>query len=254
MIKSTQPKRKALQQKARSKSRVSASKPAAKGGVKKKATRRQKAPAPAASYFGIYPATVTNIVDPESQGRIQVRLALPGTKVTLAWAKLVTPYAGEDQGIEILPSVDSDVVVAFQAGDVRSPYVVGACWNGKTPPVSADAANNKRLWKSRAKSLFEFDDTQGAEKVTLSTQSGHTLVLSNATRDVKLVHANGSVIILTADGRVQIRGNTMVEIAAPALNVHCPAASFDGIVKCTTLIASSGVVSPAYTPGVGNLS
>jgi hypothetical protein len=28
---------------------------------------------------------------------------------------------------------------------------------------------------------------------------------------------------------------------------------FDGTVTCTTLIAQSGVVSPSYTPGAGNI-
>jgi uncharacterized protein involved in type VI secretion and phage assembly len=215
MAKPPRLKRKASQPKARAKSRAPVRRPAAKAVAKKKAAVRQKAPAPAPTYFGLYPASVTNIVDPERQGRIQVKLAFLGAKGSLAWAKLVTPYAGADQGIEVLPDVDSEVVVAFQAGDVRLPYIVGACWNGATPPVSADAANNKRLWKSRSKSLFEFDDTAGAEKITLSTQSGHSLVLSNATRDVKLVHANGSLITLTADGRVQIRANAMVESPPP---------------------------------------
>jgi uncharacterized protein involved in type VI secretion and phage assembly len=247
MARTLRAKPKAVQQKLRSKSRATA----------KKAPKRvrSKLTAPAPTYFGLYPATVTNIVDPDRQGRIQVRLAILDAKTGPVWARLVSPHAGNDQGFEVFPDVDCEVVVAFQAGDIRSPYIVGSVWNGKTPPpVSADAANNKRSWKSRAKNLFEFDDTQGAEKITLATQSGHTLVLSNATRDVKLVHASGASIILTADGRVQIRANAMAEIAAPALNVHCASASFDGIVKCTTLIASSGVVSPAYTPGVGNIS
>ncbi len=32
-----------------------------------------------------------------------------------------------------------------------------------------------------------------------------------------------------------------------------PMSTFSGIVKCQTLIADAFVVSPAYTPGVGNL-
>lgn len=251
MAKPLRSKRKASPQKARAKSKTAP----VESTARKKTRLRAKLTAPAPTYFGLYSATVTNIVDPDRQGRVQVKLVMLDTKATLVWARLVTPHAGPDQGVEIFPDIDSEVVVAFQAGDMRAPYIVGSVWNSKAPPpVSADPANNKRLWKSRAKSLFEFDDTQGAEKVTLSTQSGHSLVMSNATRDVKLVHASGASIILTADGRVQIRANTVVDIAASMLNVHCATANFDGIVKCTTLIASSGVVSPAYTPGVGNIS
>jgi uncharacterized protein involved in type VI secretion and phage assembly len=207
-------------------------------------------------YFGVYPAIVTDIVDPDDLARIQVKfpwLGDAGNDVR-AWATLCTPYADDDQGIEILPEVDTQVVVAFEAGDPRRPYIVGSCWNGKESPPEAPATpNNKRLWKTRSKSLLEFDDTAGAEKVTLKTDSGHTLVLDNAAQEVKLQHSGGSVITFNAAGQIQIQANATVEITASALNVHCPVATFDGMINCTTLIASSGVVSPAYTPGAGNI-
>jgi len=209
-------------------------------------------------HFGVYPAIVTDIVDPDSLGRIQVKLPWlgrdAGGDAVRAWATLLTPYADDDQGIEILPSVDTQVVVAFEAGDLRRPYIVGAAWNGRESlPEAPAAANNKRLWKTRAGSLLEFDDTSGAAKVTLSMQSGHKLVLDDAAQEVKLTHSNGCVITMNAAGQIQVQANATVEITASALNVHCPAATFDGIVSCTTLIASSGVVSPSYTPGAGNI-
>ncbi|MDQ6612515.1 MAG: phage baseplate assembly protein V, partial [Gemmatimonadota bacterium] len=165
-----------------------------------------------------------------------------------------TPYADDDQGIEILPSVDTQVVVAFEAGDLRRPYIMGACWNGRESlPESPAPANNKRLWKSRAKSVLEFDDTDGAAKVTLSMNSGHKLVMDDGAEEIKLTHSNGSVITFNAGGQIQIQANATVELTAAALNVHCPTATFDGLINCTTLIASSGIVSPSYTPGAGNI-
>ena len=210
----------------------------------------------ATRHFGLYPAIVTNVVDPDSIGRIQVKfpwLGDAGTDVR-AWATLCTPYADDDQGIEIIPSVDTQVVVSFEAGDLQRPYILGACWNGRESlPESPATPNNKRLWKTRAKSLLEFDDTDGAAKITLSMQSGHKLTLDDSAQEVKLTHANGSVITFTASGQIQIQANATVEITASALNVHCPTATFDGLINCTTLIASSGVVSPSYTPGAGNI-
>ena len=70
---------------------------------------------------------------------------------------------------------------------------------------------------------------------------------------MKLTHSNGCVITFTAGGQIQIQANATVEITATALNVHAPTAIFDGLINCTTLIASSGVVSPSYTPGAGNI-
>lgn len=209
-------------------------------------------------HFGVYPAIVTDVVDPDSLGRIQVKLPWLGGGAAgqdvRAWATLLTPYADDDQGIEILPAPGTQVVVAFEAGELRRPYIVGSCWNGEEKqPESPARPNNKRLWKTRAGSLLEFDDTDGAAKVTLSMRSGHTLVLDDAAQQVTLEHSNGCVLTMNAAGQVQVQANATVEIIASALNVHCPTATFDGIVNCTTLIASSGVVSPAYTPGAGNI-
>ena len=209
-------------------------------------------------HFGVYPAIVTDLVDPKSLGRIQVKLPWLGNDAggqdVRAWATLVTPYADDDQGIEILPEVGTQVVVAFEAGDLRRPYVIGACWNGQEKlPQAPTAANDKRVWKSRAKSVLEFDDTAGAAKVTIKMDSGHTVVLDDAARQVQVRHANGSVITLTSAGGITIRANSTVDITASTLNVHCPIANFDGVVNCTTLVASSAVVSPSYTPGAGNV-
>ena len=166
-------------------------------------------------YFGVFPAIVTDIVDPERLGRIEVKfpwLGAAGDSVR-AWATLLTPYADDDQGFEMLPSVDTQVVVAFEAGELRRPYIVGAAWNGREAlPEAAAAANNKRLIKTRSGSLLEFDDTSGAAKVTLSMRSGHKLVLDDSAQEVKLTHSNGCVITFSASGQIQVQANSTVEI------------------------------------------
>jgi uncharacterized protein involved in type VI secretion and phage assembly len=207
-------------------------------------------------YVGLYPALVTNIVDPESLGRIQVKfpsLGESGDDVR-AWATLLTPYADDNQGFEILPAVDTQVVVGFEAGNPRRPYILGSCWNGRESlPESPQAANNKRLIKTRSGSLLEFDDSEGAAKVTVSMKSGHQLVLDDGALEVSLKHSNGCTIVFNAGGQIEIQANATVEITASALNVHAATATFDGMVNCTTLNASVGVVSPSYTPGAGNI-
>ena len=208
-----------------------------------------------ARWYGLYPALVSDLVDEEGLGRIKVRFPSfggDGSTVT-AWATLLSPYADKDQGFEILPEVDSQVVIGFEAGDPHRPYIVGACWNGKAAlPEDAQSANNLRTLKTRSGSLLQFDDTQGAAKVTLSMQSGHKLVLDDAAQSVTLTHSNGCKIEMNIAGQVSITANATVEITASALNVHAPTAVFDGLVQCQTLITQS-VVSPMYTPGAGNI-
>jgi len=208
-------------------------------------------------YYGVYPAIVTDIVDPARLGRIRLKfpwLGEGGERDVRAWATLLSPYAEDGQGLQILPAVDTQVVVAFEAGDLRRPYIVGAAWNGaEAMPETPVAANDKRLLKTRAGSLLEFDDAPGGTKVTLSLETGHKLVLDAGAQTVTLEHSNGCVLTMNAAGQVSIQANASVEITAPTLNVHAAVANFDGIINCTTMIASAAVVSPSYTPGAGNV-
>lgn len=209
-------------------------------------------------YFGVYPALVTDIVDPDSLGRVEVKLPWlggdGGGADVRAWATLLSPYADDDQGLEVMPAVDTQVVVAFEAGDMRRPYVIGSAWNGEEAlPEAPASANDKRLLKSRAGSLLEFDDTQGAAKVTLSMKSGHKLVLDDSAQEVTLTHSNGCVLKMDVSGKVSVQANSSVDVTAPTMNVHAATANFDGLINCTTLIASASVVSPSYTPGAGNV-
>jgi uncharacterized protein involved in type VI secretion and phage assembly len=207
-------------------------------------------------WFGLYPAVVSDLVDPDAKGRIKVKFppsARPA-RPSLPGRRCLTPYADKDQGLEILPEVDSQVVLAFEAGDPARPYIVGACWNGsRSLPEAAAAANNLRTLKTRAGSMLQFDDTAGAAKVTVSMESGHRIVLDDAAQEVTVEHSNGCRININIAGQVTITANATVEVNASAVNVHAPMVSCDGIVQCTTLIASTGVVSPSYTPGAGNV-
>lgn len=207
-------------------------------------------------HFGLHAAIVREIVDPDRLGRVKVGfpwMGEEGAEVT-AWARLISLYADKEQGWLILPEVDSEVVVAFEAGRVDQPYIVGAVWNGKEAlPEQPAEANNKRLIKTRSGSILEFDDTRGSAKVTLSMKSGHQLVMEDTPQTITLHHAGGSQIVIDAAGRVNITATATVEVSCNALNVHAPMAAFDGAITCTQLTASIMVSAPMYTQGIGNI-
>jgi uncharacterized protein involved in type VI secretion and phage assembly len=209
----------------------------------------------APGYFGLYPAFVTNLVDSRNLGRIEVRLPWLGTdgdRDVRAWATLCSPYADGKQGLQILPEVGSQVLVAFEAGNLRRPYIIGAAWNGQESlPSAPDAANNLRLWHSRSGSRLEFDDST-PPKVSITMQSGHKVVLDDAAQQITITHAGGCSITLTVTG-IEINANVSVDVTAPMVNVNAPMSTFTGVVEAQTVIADSFVISPAYTPGVGNL-
>ena len=210
----------------------------------------------APGYYGVYPAIVTQLKEPPRQGQVQVRfpsLGTDGDKDVRAWANMVSPYADGGHGLEILPDVGTQVMVAFASGQFGEPYILGACWNGKAaPPVKATEANNLRLLRSKTDSELTFDDTVGAEKVTISMKSGHKIEMGNNPDEVVIKHSKGPVITLKSNGEINMSCTT-VDVTAAAVNVHAATSTFDGIVKCTTLDASVGVKSPLYSTGVGNV-
>lgn len=217
----------------------------------------QPADGSAPGYFGVYPAIVTDLVDADSLGRIEVRfpfLGSDGDRDVRAWATLCTPYADDNQGLAILPEVGSQVVVAFEAGNLRRPYIVGCSWNGQAalPDTPADA-NDIRLLRSRANSRLEFDDNRTSPKITLRTRTGHEIVIDEGGGgEITVEHALGCSVRLT-NTSVEVTANVDVSVTATRVEVTAPISTFSGVVQAQTVIADSFVISPAYTPGVGNI-
>src|SRR5918912_1521112 len=119
-------------------------------------------------WYGVYPALVTDVKDPDGQGRVKVRLPwAPDAKGSAyeAWARQATLMAGPGRGTWFVPESGDEVLVGFEAGDPRRPYVLGALWNGvDRAPESMDGAgrNDLRVIRSRSGHQIRLDDTSGS--------------------------------------------------------------------------------------------
>jgi type VI secretion system secreted protein VgrG len=78
------------------------------------------------------------------------------------------------------------------------------------------------------------------------TRSRETLVLGQESLTV------GEGLRISSAGPISITAPS-VTISAGAVTISAPVVQVSGIVQCTTLVASVAVVSPSYSPGVGNL-
>lgn len=213
--------------------------------------------------YGTYPAKVTDIKDPDGQGRVKVQLPwMPDNSGAGydAWARLVVLMGGSKRGTWFIPDVGDEVLVAFEAGDPRRPYVIGGLWNGSdTPPEQMDGAGNnyKKSIVSRRDIRIILDDTDGQETLTLKTPQ-QSIVLNDGARSIEIKDANGNSIKLDASGvtitaasKVTVQAST-VEVNAGMVTVNAGMSKFSGVVQADTVITNT-IVASIYTPGAGNI-
>lgn len=215
-------------------------------------------------FYGVYPALVTDIVDPDGQGRVRIRLPWApdedGSSYEV-WARVATMMAGNDRGTWFIPDVEDEVLVAFEGGDTRRPYVVGALWNGQdAAPESMDGAGNNylKVIRSRNGVKITLDDTDGQEQLILETPGGQKVTIKDGPGVVEAVDSSGnsvkmesSGVTVTASSKVTINAST-VEVSAGMVTVNAGMSKFSGVVHADTVITNS-VVSASYTPGAGNI-
>lgn len=215
-------------------------------------------------WYGVFPALVTDIKDPDNQGRVKISLpwaADTGGGRYEIWARLATFMAGHNRGSWFIPDVDDEVLVAFEHGDPRRPYVIGALWNGRdTPPETMDGAGNNflKVLRSRNGVKITLDDQDGQERFIVETPGGQTITLKDGPGSIVAEDSNGnsvkletSGITITAAAKITVNAS-QVEVSAGLVTVNAAMSRFSGVVQCDTLI-SNAVVSASYTPGAGNI-
>jgi uncharacterized protein involved in type VI secretion and phage assembly len=215
-------------------------------------------------WYGVFPATVKDISDPDGQGRVKISLPwVPDADNGSyeVWARLATMMAGNNRGTWFIPDVDDEVLVGFEGGDTRRPFILGGLWNGQDfPPESMDGAGNnyKKVIRSRNGVKITLDDQDGQEKFLVETPGGQKITLQDGPGVVEFDDSNGNSIkmesagiTVTASAKVTINAS-LVEISAGTVTVNAGMSRFSGVVQADTVISNS-VVSASYTPGAGNI-
>ena len=215
-------------------------------------------------WYGVYPALVSDINDPDGLGRVKVTLPWApdsGGSRYDSWARIATLMAGNNRGTWFIPDVGDEVLVAFEGGDPRRPFVLGGLWNGTdAPPESMDGAGKNfiKVIRSRNGVKITLDDNDGQEKLILETPGGQKMTMKDGPGAVEIVDSNGnsvkletSGITVTASAKVTINAS-QVAISAGMVTVDAGMSKFSGVVQADTVISNS-VVSSSYTPGAGNI-
>jgi len=194
---------------------------------------------------GVTPALVLDNKDPQGLGRVKVKFPNLSDDDIGHWARVAVLMAGNQRGTFFLPEAGDEVLVAFEAGDITRPFILGGLWNGQDAPpdTNADGKNNLRLIKSRSGHVIRLDDTDGSEKIEIVDKSGNnhltfdtannTITIASA-KDITLDASQGTIKLTaqnislssTADTKVdaqsgltlQASGNTTVKGALVNIN------------------------------------
>ena len=138
-------------------------------------------------------------------------------------ARVMMPMAGGKRGVHFFPEPGDEVVVGFHVGDTNTPIILGGVWNRDSQPpdqAQQSARNDIRTIVTRSGHELTFDDTAGAEKVTLKSHGGHSIVLDDApgAPTITLASTLGRTVVVddTPPGRIAIRTPTCaITLAEP---------------------------------------
>ncbi len=167
---------------------------------------------------GLVVGVVVDLDDPGRLGRVMVEYPWLEGQVS-GWARLVVPMAGPERGFHFRPEVGDEVMVAFERGEPRRPYVLGALWSKVDPPPADDGdhpANNWRFIVSRSGHVFKLDDTPGAERIEIIDKDGQRKVIVDSSGSkIQILCETGDIEVTATTGNVSVEG-VQVDVKAKA--------------------------------------
>ena len=178
--------------------------------------------AQASKIYGLVIGIVTNNNDPDKTGKVKVKFPWLSDEVESTWARVVQPMAGNLRGFWFIPEIDDEVLVGFELGDVRRPFVVGSLYNGQdkppepskitktfagegydhggyTPTEIQDGKNDLRFVQSRSGHMLVFDDKENAERITIADKTGkHRIEIHTKDKRVVITSEDGDIELIAA--------------------------------------------------------
>ncbi|WP_231889271.1 type VI secretion system tip protein TssI/VgrG (plasmid) [Tistrella mobilis] len=137
---------------------------------------------------GVQTATVVGPkgeeIHTDRYGRIKVRFPwdryATGDDRSSCWIRVMQPWGGRGMGVQTIPRIGMEVMVAFIEGDPDRPLVVGTVPNAETmPPLTLPATKTRTSFKSTTSpggggfNELSFEDLAGAEELLFRAERDH---------------------------------------------------------------------------------
>jgi len=151
-------------------------------------------------------------------GMVEVKFRWLGGSLT-SWARVAVPMAGNDRGFYFMPDVGDEVLLAFDHGDVYSPYVIGSLWNARSKPPRSRKDGNNDL---KCMKLTFKDDKNGKERSIEIKTSGRqriTLDDSPGKEGIEIADSAGNIVKIT-NKEISISAQAKLSIKAPTIEMQ----------------------------------
>jgi uncharacterized protein involved in type VI secretion and phage assembly len=157
---------------------------------------------------------VTNNDDPDKMGRVRVQYPSLGPDAEGGWAPIASVSAGNARGVMMLPVVGEEVLVGFEHGDTRRPYVLGSLFNGTDLPGDDLTQNQDGSFAvlSDQKIVATAKDAMNLTTNQSLTVSADQNISETAQQSYTIESQQGDISIKSDMGNVTIEGTQSVTI------------------------------------------
>jgi uncharacterized protein involved in type VI secretion and phage assembly len=169
---------------------------------------------PEKKVYGVTVATVINNIDCTGQARVQ--LSLPWLPGYTPWARLSNMMGGMSRGSYFVPMIGDEVLVSFNHGDVREPYVLGTLWNTMDSPPTKTPTDAMTKRKIRTPLGHELDFDEATQAVTLTSNTMSTVTLDATKAEISTPTAKVSI---GKAGDVTVSAKTKLTLDAPIIEI-----------------------------------
>jgi uncharacterized protein involved in type VI secretion and phage assembly len=165
--------------------------------------------------FGVTVCTVVDNIDCTGGARVQLSLPwLPGFQ---PWARMSNMMGGMGRGSYFIPQIGDEVLVSFNHGDVREPYVLGTLWNSMDRPPTVSPTDAVTMRKIRTPLGHELSFDEAKQAVTLASNTMSTVTLDPQKAQISTPTAT---ITIGKLGDVTIKAATKLTLEAPVIEIN----------------------------------
>lgn len=158
-------------------------------------------------FYGVVTALVTDV---RNDGYIKVTYPWFHDQMESEWARVLQFFAGPDHGAFFIPKINSEVLVAFEHGDMRRPIVLGGLFNGKDQPpgTGSDLDTHVRNYRIQSPtghffSMLDPEQPGMVGAVIIENSNGDSITMStNGTVRIKATNLILEGSNITLNGRV----------------------------------------------------